>query len=116
MAKVKRIAVKYKPSVRRSAEGAKFNGPHAHACTTCGERYGDNCANSPQDEVCPACKAGHGWPLWRTNRLPADCCKIESAPTTKDDRALYRLGGAVDWWICKTCKRTHPYDPKEKTP
>lgn len=113
MAKVKRIAVKYKPSTR-SSSSTKFNGPHAHACVECGERYEDNCQDSPTDGACTACRTGNPWPPWRTSRLPADCCIEQSALATKDDRALYRLGGAVDWWICKKCKRTHPYDPKEK--
>lgn len=108
------MSLKWKPKPATSSAQPRLGGsPHAHACLQCGERYEDACETSAEDDICASCRHGHPWPFWRTSRLPQTCCRSNSRKATKDDRSTYRLGGQATWWICLTCKRTHPYDPKE---
>ena len=92
----------------------KLSATHAHRCKgVCEGRYEDRCDNPWQDEVCPPCRNGYAWSLWRVNSLPAPCCPRHSRLATADERADHSLAGESTWWICVQCKRTHPFDPIE---
>lgn len=89
-------------------------GLHAHRCPRCQERYEDRCGVVAADPVCSNCVYGTTWAIWRTNRLPQACCIEHRQIATKDEIVAHRLGGSSTWWICSRCKRTHPYEPKER--
>ncbi len=84
---------------------------HAHGCTRCHERYVDACQKLKDDALCTRCRGGRPWMLLIHNAHPQDCCTASSRLASKDEREAYRLAGAHIWFICATCKRTHPYDP-----
>ncbi len=89
-----------------------FGRLHAHGCRDCHTRYEDACIAPDQDGRCTACRGGRPWQLLIENARPKTCCIDQSRLASKDDRATYRLAGTHLWWICTSCKRTHPYDPK----
>lgn len=88
---------------------------HAHRCRACAVRYQDACHSAGLDDRCARCRSGSDreHPLWVINHMPQDCCRHDSRLATHDDRKTYHLGGTSTWWICSTCKRTHPNNPKE---
>lgn len=98
------------------AKSVSLNGgAHAHACTACRERYEDPCKTADVDALCASCAGGSPVSFTRLNRMPQPCCRVKSQSATSELRQQYRLGGAGPWWICLSCKRTHPYDPKERS-
>lgn len=98
----------------KPAEVNLSGSPHAHRCVRCGLRYEDSCDDSPTDGECTPCRGERPRPPWYRGRDPVACCLERSRLATRDDIRLYRLAGQAEWWICQACKRTHPYNPKEK--
>jgi hypothetical protein len=91
----------------RSTKGSR----HAHGCTSCHTRYEDACLTPDTDGRCTGCRGGKPWTLLIENASPKTCCIAQGRPATKDERKTYKLAGAHVWFICPTCKRTHPFDP-----
>ena len=96
---------------------------HAHACTSCGERYADRCDTPGENGQCMQCTHGHDVTVEQLDRRPKDCCKTHSQLMLNNDEvARYNLGGDLPWYQCvgpHGCFRTHPYDPtkpKKETP
>jgi hypothetical protein len=89
---------------------------HAHGCIRCHLRYQDACRQHTEDGLCTSCRGGKAWQLLIDNASPKDCCTATARLVTKDERSSYRLAGAHVWFICATCKRTHPFDPKSSIP
>lgn len=90
---------------------------HAHGCRQCDGRYEDTCDDNKSDTVCGSCRVGKSLDqrgLLFDNRRPKECCRDNSRPASKEEIKTYRLAGAHKWWICATCKRTHPFNPKEQ--
>lgn len=85
---------------------------HAHGCRDCHIRYEDACATPAADGACKACRGLRVWQLLIDNAAPKDCCVDTARMVTKDEKKAYRLAGAHLWFICQTCKRTHPTDPR----
>lgn len=88
---------------------------HRHGCQQCGLRYDDACQTPGENGRCISCRtAGEKErPLWITSMDPRPCCQAPkgSRQMTYDERARYACATAIIWYICKTCARTHPYDP-----
>lgn len=91
------------------------NSLHAHGCKRCVVRYEDACATPGEDGLCTGCRGGKVWQLLIDNRLPVDCCRELSRLATKEQKLTYRLGGTRLWFICPTCARTHPFNPRTET-
>ncbi len=91
----------------------KFDGElHHHGCALCGHYYVDHCHDSGEDGICKDCQVSHfGRPSWEKDNDPQRCCRTDSRPALAREVLSYRLGGRSDWWICRTCCRTHPYNP-----
>lgn len=87
------------------------NARHAHGCVRCHTRYEDACPTAETDSLCITCRGGRGWQLLIDNARPTDCCVAGSRLATKDQMAVYRLAGGHLWFICTTCRRTHPFNP-----
>ena len=88
---------------------------HWHGCITCPSAYEDNCSDTTTDGRCALCRGGRGFDLLINNRKPADCCRTDARLVTKEEKTTYRLAGARIWFRCRTCARTHPFDPKKGT-
>lgn len=87
---------------------------HAHGCAACHTRYEDACPTPADDARCTPCRGGQPWQYLIDNRAPRDCCRQNARLATKDDKSRYKLAGSRLWFICPTCSRTHPFDPKPK--
>lgn len=88
---------------------------HAHGCRRCRTRYQDACLSPEADARCTSCNGGRAWQLLIDNANPRPCCQ-QARLATKEERERYRLAGQQLWFICLTCARTHPFDPKRVTP
>ncbi len=88
-------------------------GYHAHACRRCRVRYTDACTQRTEDDLCTSCRGGRPWQLLIDNAAPHDCCYDHSRLATKDEKTLYLLAGRSNWFICATCRRTHPTRPRK---
>lgn len=88
---------------------------HAHGCRRCNVRYDDACTTPTQDDLCTACRGLRPWQVLIDGALPRDCCRQKARLVTKDEIAIYKLAGTRMWFICPTCARTHPFDPKRQT-
>lgn len=84
---------------------------HAHGCTKCSRFYQDACASPDVNARCASCITGNSRPLWDRNRDPIDCCRSNSKLAAPHVRLAHSLAGDGEWWRCKACSRTHPYDP-----
>ena len=91
----------------------RFDGVlHYHGCAVCSLIYCDYCKESGLDSICKDCIPAHfGRPSWERNADPLPCCLSDSRPAKPSETTSYRLGGVSTWWICRTCCRTHPYNP-----
>lgn len=110
-----------------SRRRGKKVGLHHHRCTRCGCRYDDTCqaqvtgkrggikTEPGPDTLCPACATGNPNPWWYEGRLPAPCCAVNVRSVRREELEIYRLAGAAEWWICTTCFRAHPFDPRRNT-
>jgi hypothetical protein len=85
---------------------------HAHGCRSCHFRYEDACERPNLDGLCTTCRGGHAWQLLIVNAEPKQCCLDTARLATKEERDTYKLAGTHLWFICLTCKRTHPFDPR----
>jgi hypothetical protein len=95
-----------------SPKGGEF---HFHGCETCGLKFGDACQTPDVNPTCPSCRSGFTRALWDRNRDPVDCCLDNSRQVTPAERKPYALaGGAHVWYICRTCSRTHPFNPTRR--
>jgi hypothetical protein len=94
--------------VARSLKGSY----HAHGCVRCGTRYQDACESHQVDALCTTCRGGRAWQLLIDNAAPHPCCHQHARLVTKDEKQIYRLGGTRLWFICSSCARTHPYNPR----
>jgi len=85
---------------------------HAHGCVGCRTRYMDSCRTPAVNERCIACRTGAPRVIWEADYDPRPCCRDRPVLVT-DTETLnrYALGGSSAWWQCRTCARTHPYDP-----
>lgn len=96
------------PTLLKSLNGRH----HAHGCSDCKLRYTDACRTSDVDGLCQDCrKSAHGRPVWEVNGDPHPCCYRDSIKATIEVRSAYELAGTRSWWKCRTCARTHPYQP-----
>lgn len=92
---------------------ARISGLHAHGCNQCSARYTDGCRYPHVNGLCQDCRGTtYGRPSWDRHFDPRTCCRRHSEPAGLRERETYSLGGEGRWWICSTCKRTHPYDPR----
>jgi hypothetical protein len=105
-----------KPSPRVEVVLLKGGNHHAHGCTVCGLRYADACQITDVNGRCMTCRTGQSRPKWDRDGDPRPCCRATSRQATKDERNRYRLGGPKPWWRCRTCARTHPFNPSTTTP
>ncbi len=85
-------------------------------CTTCGVRFCVIATNA--HSTCQDCRLklegiGTGRPLWDRNGDPAPCCLTARLIDDADTLVAYRCAGPTLWWQCHTCKRCHPYNPKD---
>lgn len=85
---------------------------HLHGCTRCHIRYEDTCRTSDVDGLCRACRGLRTWTLLIENAASKDCCIASSRAATKEEKTTYRLAGTSHWFICPTCKRTQPHNPR----
>jgi hypothetical protein len=113
----RRSAAVKAPAIKRESTGTFTGVPHAHGCVTCHARYEDTCGNSNAGGECGPCRGYLPWSLLIANRLPKDCCRVDSRPATKEEHDKYRLSPACDWFRCTACARTHPFhNPTEVQP
>jgi hypothetical protein len=84
---------------------------HRHGCVQCGQLYNDACSSPHDNARCQLCRTGYRRPLWERDMDPISCCRINSRKARTEDRDRYALGGETEWWLCRSCARTHPYDP-----
>lgn len=87
---------------------------HAHGCRQCRARYVDACTTRDEDHLCIECRGGIPWRLLIANAAPRPCCVTHGRLATKDEKKTYALAGRSNWFICPTCKRTHPTRPALK--
>lgn len=101
----------------KQAVSRKYAAFHAHGCLQCGRRYSDACEVPLVNAVCTSCRTGQPVPFWDQHRFPAECCTIKSKPVT-DVVILnsYALAGPGPWFQCRSCGRTHPFDPSQFSP
>jgi hypothetical protein len=85
---------------------------HAHGCTRCAVRYEDACTEHTIDGLCTACRGGRAWQLLIDNAAPHECCTHNSRLVSKAEKITYHLAGTRLWFICATCSRTHPFNPR----
>lgn len=90
---------------------------HRHGCVQCGMRYDDACQTPDENGRCNTCRTGRPRVPWVVSMDPAPCCKIKNATRqmTYDERARYACATTLIWYQCRTCARTHPYDPYDPT-
>lgn len=88
------------------------NTSHAHGCVRCTTRYQDACADIAVDGLCTACQGGRPWQYLIDSAAPHKCCESNSRLVSKDEKQIYRLAGSRLWFICSTCSRTHPFNPR----
>lgn len=94
---------------------------HVHGCMRCRHRYEDNCADPMHDALCSLCRSNGQTPdpWWPEARMPDICCLSDARSLDRNfkyDRDLMAslaLVGAGPWYRCKTCGRTHPFDPSK---
>ncbi len=85
---------------------------HAHGCQACQIRYTDTCSTPEVNGRCRVCSgAMYGRPILEISGDPRECCRVYAGPATAAQMTTYRCAGTTDWWICRRCYRTHPYDP-----
>jgi hypothetical protein len=85
---------------------------HAHGCFECRRRYTDTCAQPLLNARCYACRTGRPVPCIEAGWLPRACCTQRAKLVTDTDTLnRYALGGSTAWWQCRTCYRTHPFNP-----
>jgi hypothetical protein len=94
-----------------------FNKPgkfHAHRCIDCNLRYEDACHEPRVNATCGCKTRLHNRPVWLRDKDPQECCRLYSVEVT-DPVILerYALGGDTPWFMCQTCFRSHPVDPRE---
>lgn len=87
---------------------------HHHGCRQCRTRYSDNCADRGEDDLCTGCRGGIPSQLLIDSAAPKACCYAGARLATRDERKTYALAGRSNWFICPTCKRTHPTRPKKE--
>lgn len=118
MAVVRRQLVKQQPVARSSVPRVGLF--HAHGCLDCGQRYQDTCAFPLKNNLCAVCRGSQAAPSKEDlDRQPRDCCANGGSRLITDVDVLskYNLGGPGPWFLCRTCARTHPFDPiKKETP
>ncbi len=85
---------------------------HAHGCVRCTTRYTDACQTHLEDGLCTACQGGIPWQALIDSAAPHACCQVNSRLVTRDEKAIYKLAGTRLWFICSTCARTHPFNPR----
>jgi hypothetical protein len=85
---------------------------HAHGCVRCTTRYMDACEMHTDDALCTPCRGGLAWQELIDSAAPHDCCRLNSRLVTKDEKGTYKLAGTRLWFICSTCARTHPFNPR----
>jgi hypothetical protein len=85
---------------------------HHHACTRCRRRYHDACETPAVDGVCNSCRTGR-LSTWVAATEPRPCCLTDAMPADRYDRDKYLLAGPGPWWVCRTCARQFPTQPKE---
>lgn len=85
---------------------------HWHGCKRCQSPYEDACAQTKEDGLCSPCRGLAPWQYLIDNKKPRACCVAGSRTVTKDEMRSYSLAGARTWFICPTCSRTQPFDPK----
>jgi hypothetical protein len=88
---------------------------HAHGCIRCVTRYQDACRTPAVDGLCTSCRGGRAWQLLIDNALPRDCCREQARLVTKEQKVSYSLAGTRLWFICPSCARTHPFNPRTET-
>ena len=109
------MAMRHRSAVT-AAKPQRVSGFHAHGCIRCRRRYMDACTDSTRNAACKTCRTGEPPARWDANRLPHRCCRTAGQlMIDRDEVARYSLGGPGPWWICRTCQRTHPYDPTKET-
>lgn len=91
-----------------------LKGVHSHGCSGCSSYYTDACQTPLINQLCKDCRPDmpHGRPSWDRDRDPLPCCRAEVRLATAQQLLTFRLGGNTAWWICTSCVRTHPYDPR----
>ncbi len=90
-----------------------LKGIHSHGCSVCSAYYTDACADPLVNAPCTGCQGlPHGRPSWDRGPDPIECCRRDVRLATARQLNSFRLGGDGPWWICGTCNRTHPYDPR----
>jgi hypothetical protein len=85
---------------------------HAHGCVRCTTRYQDACQNFHDDGLCTSCRGGRAWQYLIDSAAPHECCRTNARMVTKNEKQVYRLAGTRLWFICATCARTHPFNPR----
>lgn len=108
------MVIKQHAPVARQVKRFKIEGYHCHRCQECERRYSDYCADPWMNARCRDCAGQmYGRSIVDGNAEPAECCRRPGAlrPCTTAQRQAYRLAGETSWWICRTCCRTHPYQP-----
>lgn len=111
-----RQIVKQQPVVREKK--VRVGIFHAHGCLSCGRRYQDTCSYPLKNNLCATCTKGQPPTQEDLDRLPRNCCVNGGSRliTDVDELSKYNLGGELPWLICRTCSRTHPFDPVKETP
>lgn len=109
-----RQIVKQQPIVRTRT--VKIGYFHAHGCLACGRRYQDTCSFARKNNLCPTCAKNQPLTQEDRDRLPRDCCANGGSRliTDIDELSKYNLGGELPWFQCRTCARTHPFDPTKE--
>jgi hypothetical protein len=101
--------------VRASKTRRVPKGGHAHGCVSCSKRYEDGCETPLVNAYCSECrKVPHPRPVWQTNSDPIGCCYENSRLMGVEVMFQFSLGGDTDWYRCRSCSRTHPFNPQEK--
>ena len=93
---------------------AQSLGWHLHACKD--HVYQDSCSDKRTDRECMACQIGAQRPIWQACRDPQPCCAGNTRLATKPEWVSYSLAGPGPWFLCRTCKRQHPFEVGAETP
>ena len=103
----------------KAIKPTKYKAFHAHGCDQCSRRYTDTCTTPSVNGRCQTCRHGRSplecdlRPLWDRDHDPRACCReVSKLIITAAEMERYGLAGPGPWFKCKTCSRTHPYDPR----
>lgn len=73
------------------------------------------CPGKKESGRCPTCTNGRPRPEWDISRDPVPCCRSASRPLTRGevikDQLLAGNPDRSTWYRCRTCGRSHPYNP-----